>query len=1050
MKKLKQANQYPLTFIHSGAGYGKSTALSLFVNEQKGECSWYTITAGDDDIIPFIHYLVHSIRKRFNSFGDEILHYLEDFKAIRELELEFLNALFIKECATIDRETIIVLDDYHLVDHSFSINLWLEKLIGHLPEHIHFVISSRTKPKWNSLPKWKVTGKLLEIDESELTLDEEELDVLYQDFYGIHLNTEQLEALYQLTEGWAIALSMIAEQLVKGTVLDSILNYQHSSMDELFQYLAMEVFTKHSPVLQSFIEQVSVMEEITPSLCDEILGMDGCEYLLETLVNQNSFIYKLDGTVQYRFHSLFKAAVEKRFKETEPALYKQINQKLAQYFEHCQQWENALIHYEKIQNFERMASLLERAAPDLLQAGKLESLMEKFKKIPVSIKDRYRSLWFYDGEVLRYLSYYEKAKSCYLQLIRLSDEKEDWHLKGKAYEGLAQIYIDTIQPGIAERYLTLAIETMEEKLGKNHEEIRHLYVLRLENLVNSGQAKRAEKWVKREHMPKEFLLLNNLDARIYLRTGKLEKAKELLVERVLAGRSSLPQTHRETEILLSFIESCLGNTQDAKRWAQKGIKQGSKHKNLFVEACGWMRLGHAWQLGNDFDFQKAEECYLTSLDIMDKIHIPRGKAEPYMGLCLLYSKKGDYELSQKYGELALYETEKAHDRWLSAFIRLSMGIAAFNCKRWLDAENYFTVTEGNFKQIGDPYGLMLTSLWKAFLYQREEKWEPFKESIAKFLQEAQIGNYEFIFFKPTTYGPKDLQSYIPILLKAKELGIYSSFIQGILERLGYEDLESHPGYTLKVTTFGEFQVWLGDTVVLDKDWQRVKAKELFQFLLVHKDTFISKEEIYDHLWPMATEKNIEQEFKVILNSVNKVLEPKRKARSNPFYIQRKENMYRLNPKAVISIDFEEFEHWVQEGLSETDPEKSKSLIMKGLELYKGEFLPTLNLEKINMLREHYKTLFLRGATKLAQIYVQFSQLDDCINWCEKILSLDYTWEEAYRLLMYCHYQKNNRPLAIKYYKQCKQVLAEEFDVEPTEATKQMYVMILGEEEPLVG
>ena len=41
------------------------------------------------------------------------------------------------------------------------------------------------------------------------------------------------------------------------------------------------------------------------------------------------------------------------------------------------------------------------------------------------------------------------------------------------------------------------------------------------------------------------------------------------------------------------------------------------------------------------------------------------------------------------------------------------------------------------------------------------------------------------------------------------------------------------------------------------------------------------------------------------------------------------------------------------------PEKSKWLIMKGLELYKGEFLPTLNLEKINMLRERYKTLFLR-------------------------------------------------------------------------------------------
>ncbi len=65
MRKLKTAVNYPLTIVHSGAGYGKSTALSLFIHDVRHNFCWYTISNNDDDIIPFVTYIVFSLRKRY-------------------------------------------------------------------------------------------------------------------------------------------------------------------------------------------------------------------------------------------------------------------------------------------------------------------------------------------------------------------------------------------------------------------------------------------------------------------------------------------------------------------------------------------------------------------------------------------------------------------------------------------------------------------------------------------------------------------------------------------------------------------------------------------------------------------------------------------------------------------------------------------------------------------------------------------------------------------------------------------------------------------------
>jgi LuxR family transcriptional regulator, maltose regulon positive regulatory protein len=153
-RKLKKMTDYPLTLIHAGAGYGKSTALSLFMLDEKQVGCWYSISATDDDILPFLTYLVHSIRHIHPSFGKELLSYMNQMdRYIREEELNLLGSLFINEILTIESKITIILDDFHQIEHSYSINRWMETFLEHNPHHVHIVLSSRRRPTWK-MHKW--------------------------------------------------------------------------------------------------------------------------------------------------------------------------------------------------------------------------------------------------------------------------------------------------------------------------------------------------------------------------------------------------------------------------------------------------------------------------------------------------------------------------------------------------------------------------------------------------------------------------------------------------------------------------------------------------------------------------------------------------------------------------------------------------------------------------------------------------------------------------------------------------------------------------------
>ncbi|HYK71821.1 MAG TPA: transcriptional regulator, partial [Pseudoneobacillus sp.] len=548
-KKLKKIHEYPLTLIHSGAGYGKSTALSLFITDEQQVGCWYSISAMDDDILPFLTYLTYSIRGIHPEFGMELLSFIDQLdRYIREEEINLLCSLFINELFNIQEDITVILDDFHQIEHSYTVNRWMEIFLEHIPSHIHLVISSRSRPAWKQLTKMKVTGHLLEMTKEDLILSMDEMELLLIDNYGIELSASDMERIYKLTEGWVIALCMIAQQ---GPLHQNLIGIdEHSSLTDLFQYLAMEVFSKQPLLIQQFLEQTCILEELTEEICNEIVGIVGASALLDQLIERNLFIQKI-GDKQYRFHALFKEFLEKQLKDNQPGQFQILHEKSARLFEKRGMWEAALIHYKKINQSSAIASILQEKGKAMLESGKLESLLEHLSKIPDADKGRYEYLWYLQGEVHRYRSQYSEAEECFQKAYILYEKKKNLLGMSWVLEGRANIYLDTIQPHRAERLLYEAIKLRESSLENSSEEAGKLYHLLAENLLNSGKTVKSEKWLNRAKSQQVSFLDSNLEARIFLRTGRFEAARQTLNQKKESFQSKssavLPQSHRETD-----------------------------------------------------------------------------------------------------------------------------------------------------------------------------------------------------------------------------------------------------------------------------------------------------------------------------------------------------------------------------------------------------------------------------------------------------------------------------------------------------------------------
>ena len=699
------------------------------------------------------------------------------------------------------------------------------------------------------------------------------------------------------------------------------------------------------------------------------------------------------------------------------------------------------IHIEQLDEEKKLVEFLNLYGYHILKRGKIEILHNLLVSLNANVKNKHPFLWSLFADVKRQQCRFSESIADHqtAKILATKNNLKDDYIRSLV--GEARVYLDTVQPSKAEPLLKEAL-----RLGhrmERFEELSTIYALYSENQLNLGNTKIAEKLYKLSLKQQHEESLGNIEARLHLRTGRFRSALKLLEEKkeqeTKLGKTNI-HSHHETSVLLAIIFSFMGQAEEAKRMAQQGIKVGKEFNARFVEAVGWMRLGHATQLAVKDDFSNSLKCYEKALNIMDELSVEKGKVEPLMGLTLLYGFIGELEQAVLYAQQGIQIAERVKDHWFTQIIHLVLGISYAHNYEYNLAKLELMESYQGLSRLGDQFSATVTLMWLGYIALKEQDWVNFEKYTGQFLLLMNQGKYHFLIQRTSFYGPRDLQKFAPFFIEIKKRRLDSQgIVTNWLMEKGWLSLDSHPGYTLRIQMLGKFSVWLGDKQLNDKDWQREKAKQLFQLLVARRFELLPKKFLQDTLWPMHTDEQQNRDFKVALNALNRALEPNRQEKAPTFFIQRHGSSYGLNLVSGYELDIELFEQQIKLGLKEKKEDIAYYLLGSSLELYSGEFLPEQFNEPWTIEeRERLQLLYLRGAEKIAKIELQRKNFPQAISWGERIITLDPTWEEAYRIMLIACKESGDRSLALKLFQKCKQVLHEELGVEPMPQILEIY------------
>ena len=205
----------------------------------------------------------------------------------------------------IDRELVIVLDDYHLINGSAS-HASIASFLELMPSGVQLVVASRQDPPL-AVARLRANGDLLELRADELALRLDEVDALMNATLRLDLTPEAVALLHARTEGWAAIVALAGQLLRDRDDREDFLECFGGSNRFVVDYLTEVVLDGMDSDRRSFLLGASVLERMSGELCDAVLGREGSSRLLSELEKEVPFLIPLDEHREwYRYHPIFR------------------------------------------------------------------------------------------------------------------------------------------------------------------------------------------------------------------------------------------------------------------------------------------------------------------------------------------------------------------------------------------------------------------------------------------------------------------------------------------------------------------------------------------------------------------------------------------------------------------------------------------------------------------------------------------------------------------------------------------------------------------------
>jgi len=1060
-----------LVLLCAPAGYGKTTLLADFARNTSFTCCWYFLDNTDADKTVFLRTLIESIRFHFPRFG-ETLDQLLDNTIVAEANTEvafyryetFVDALARAIEVEIPQRVALLLCGYHEISSNQLITKIVNHLLGSMPLNCTIFLESRVIPE---APLVQLAGQrqVFALGASKLRFSTQEIHELAQLQQIAPLSQEEVKQLNESFGGW-IAGILLGTRLGHAQFLSlppstrpeqhagalEISHYQRS----LFEYVVQEVF-QSEPEAYTFLKEVSILREMTPVVCNRLLGRGDAINYLYYLEKHGLFVtHRYDTAARqdmYILHPIIRSILRKKLRSETEERCLALHRQAAELFQEIQEYDQAIYHAREAGIYEMAATIIIAASKHILAKGQVETLARWIDLLPAEVSISHPHILVIRAKV--YLTSGEPAEA--LPLLRT------------AATILAQ------QPEL--------VDTDEIPLLRG--EIANAESRVLFQLGDYSRAQELSQWVLQQ-LPVDEVPLR---AAAHLRLGVCANLLGDFTTGITELQKALQLWGRRTEILeaadihsaLVSAYSLTGNFTLAEYHLSQAGRILEHLNDPWHKADHLIRMGlYRWREGR---LTQAEAAYKEALALArGKVPFPRGEAYALVNLSQLYQDQSLYTQALEAGveglEIAfklqnasllhsalrtvataylfmgdmqtallfvarinqLLEKDGARESYDATLRLLTQGTIVLYQHDYEQASTFLEAAASALDSIGfkieQLQAILRATVCAIALGQREKV----AQALHRVRAIMAIHDYDHVLSLECQRHPQLLQ-YIQLPPEgetARESGARPVSHRSPSPAVISADPPPESALSLRIYALGEPALLLNGEPVTR--WRMPKSMELF-FLLLNSTTHLRKEQIITALWPEEVDDQTDQTWRSTLYYLRKVVGESSIGKKGGRYELDLSARYGANVWYDVDVFLDQKKQALQ-ALAEDQKDEAYAAFLAMTNLYRGDYVQSFYSNWCIFQRDKLRGDYLDARHQLALLAWRQERFDEAAMHWQHMLAIDNCMEEAHYGLMRSYLRRNKRGLALRQYQRCVSALRGELGVVPGKAIQNLYQQMI--------
>ena len=1023
---------HKVILVSAGAGYGKTSLLIDYAQDSDLPICWFSIDANDGQVLTFIEYLVASIRERFPQFGEQILDLLHGYAGAPEAVEPFV-ASFISEIEThIPEYFVIVLDDYHEVTDSEPVNAFLDGLLRYMPEHGHVVLASRGIPRRLTLTRLASRQEIVGMGVEQLQFTQGEITALLQGMGHTHLTPNQIAVLAERSQGWITGILLTAQ--AHWSVTTTSMLEISGATGGVFEYLAEEVLDRQPPEIRSFLLGSALLQQMSPPLCDALLGISTSAQILHDLAAQSLFTFPLDAEESwYQYHQLFREFLVAKLERDSAERHRDLCLMQAEVMVNRGQWPQAIRSYLSAAATIEAAKAIEIVIKDTFDAGNWELLKSWISALPASVLTDHPRLQFYLAKAYTEMGELHDASDLLTSAYETYRERSD-------SLGAARVLL---QRGVILRYhgryseAILACREAILLLGEDdllvaslaHRSIGICQNLLGQTLDGIAELREALRLAQRNTDDTNAAYIAHDLGVADLTRGQLITARTYFHQALLHWRRiGNPSTLSLTLQGLASVHQYLGQYAEAENRLQESLEKAQSAEDIRLQAYAWTNQGDLYR--DTGRYGDALQSYQRGIEAASASKSSNLLIYLLNSMGLTYRFQGDQLRARQAITEALDQVSNRELVYERGLCHLSQGILALDDGDHAKARTHLEEARDLFAT-----SEMKRDLARTYLYQSKLAYERQDSRGLGAMQEVtrlarELGTHQFIVGE----GP----SMLPLMQHAQKDGIAGLDYSRIKTDLGQLHDAAHgtdfprpqcPAESLEFLSLDGGRVKRESQLVTS--WESSSARTMAYLFVAHPQG-LHRDRVIEGLWPDVSQAKGNSLFHSTMYRLRQALYKD--------FVVHQAGLYQVNPAISYRHDAAEFQRLV--AMSRSDDLSAIAARQQAIDIYRSPFLEMCDLEWCDEMRQALEADLLDLLHLEGQHLLSAGSPQSAESCFLRILSIDPYDEGAHRGIMRCRAERNDRAGALRQFRECTRLLRDELLVEPSSGTLSLYENIL--------